>query len=130
MFTLEKIAAIHATVKSGADFPRYMQELKAIGMSHYDAFVSDGHTDYFAVDGEKLTSSAKYGELSIADSADKDRFEERLKLHQQGGTDYITFCRDCADTGVEKWRVDMNAMVCTYFDKAGNVVLEERIPTK
>lgn len=129
MFTLDQIQRIHSKVKSGADFPNYVQELKAIGMSHYDAFVEDGHTEYYGTDGQTLTSPAKYERLTVADNADKNLFEERLKLHQKGGTDYPTFCRDCAGTGVEKWRVDINTMKCTYYDTTGNVMWEEVIPT-
>ncbi|MGV3460192.1 MAG: DUF1398 domain-containing protein [Flavobacterium sp.] len=128
MFTLNQIQEIHSKVKSGADFPNYVQELEAIGMSHYNAFVEDGHTEYYGTGGQTLTSPAKYERLTIADTADKDRFEEQLKLHQQGGTDYPAFCRDCAETGVEKWCVDMNKMTCTYYDKAGNALLTEPIP--
>lgn len=128
MFTLDQIQEIHSKVKSGADFPQYVQDLKAIEMSHYDAFVEDGHTEYYGIGGQQLKSPAKYEILTIAETADKNRFEERLKLHQQGGTDYPTFCRDCAATGVEKWRVDINAMACTYRNKAGNLMWEEKIP--
>jgi uncharacterized protein YbcV (DUF1398 family) len=129
MFSLDQISSIHSKVKSGADFPNYVQELKAIGMSHYDAFVTDGHIDYTGFDGQSLISPPKYDELVIAAIPNKGNFQERLKLHQKGGTDYPTFCRDCADAGIEKWRVDINEMTCTYYDKAGNVMLEELIPS-
>lgn len=128
MFTVDQIAAIHSKVKSGADFPQYVQELKAIGLNHYDAFVEDGHTEYHGTNGQTLPSPAKYEKLCVAETANKNYFEERLKLHQNGGTDYPTFCHDCAEAGVEKWRVDMNAMTCTYYDKAENLVLDEKIP--
>jgi len=26
----------------------------------------------------------------------------------------------CTETGIEKWRVDLEKMTCTYFDKSGN----------
>lgn len=128
MFTLQQISTIHSKVKSGADFPNYVQELKTIGMSYYDAFVADGHTDYFDTDHRKLASPPKYNALHVADVADRICFKKKLKRHQQGDTDYPTFCRDAADNGVEKWRVDINAMTCTYYDKAGNILLEEIIP--
>jgi len=51
-----------------------------------------------------------------------------LKAHQQGKTDYSTFCSDCAKSGVEKWAVSMEEMTCSYFDKAGNKLLVEVIP--
>jgi hypothetical protein len=35
MFTVEQIRAAHNKVKSGADFPAYIQEIKALGVSQY-----------------------------------------------------------------------------------------------
>ena len=49
-------------------------------------------------------------------------------IEQQGNTDSLTFCKDAAETGVEKWTVDMEEMTRTYYDKSGNVMLTENIP--
>jgi hypothetical protein len=51
-----------------------------------------------------------------------------LKKHQQGQTDYSTFCNDCAKSGIDKWVICMDKMTCTYYDKAGNEILIEDIP--
>lgn len=40
MFTVEQINAIHSKVKTGADFPQYVQDLKALGMEYYDNYVA------------------------------------------------------------------------------------------
>ncbi len=45
MFILDQIEAAHSKVKSGADFPEYIKELKQFGVTSYETFVSDGHTD-------------------------------------------------------------------------------------
>ncbi|MCU0417934.1 MAG: DUF1398 domain-containing protein [Cytophagaceae bacterium] len=34
----------------------------------------------------------------------------------------------CAATGIEKWEICMDKMSCTYYDKAGNELLVEKIP--
>lgn len=47
---------------------------------------------------------------------------------QQGKTDYLTFIKMCAETGIEKWKIRMDKMTCTYYDKAGREILEEKIP--
>ena len=39
MFTAEQIKAAHSKVKSGADFPGYIKEIKALGVTHYEAYV-------------------------------------------------------------------------------------------
>lgn len=128
MFTLEAIKAAHAKVKSGADFPKYIQELKALGVKNYTCYVSDGHVSYESVDSETIQSSAKYSELTIAQQTNADQFIQRLKLHQHGDTDYPTFCKDCAEAGIEKWVVDLPAMTCIYYDTTSRNILNENIP--
>lgn len=129
MFTIDQVKAAHSKVKSGADFPAYIAELKALGVVLYETYVTDGHTDYKGGNGHKASSPAKYDVLMIAETADADRFKKELKEHQQGMSDYPTFCNQSANNGVEKWEVDIPAMTCTYFDKAGNTLLVETIPS-
>ena len=43
MFTAEQIKAAHGKVKSGADFPSYIKEIKGLGVTHYEAYITDGH---------------------------------------------------------------------------------------
>ena len=129
MFTIDQINEAHAKVKSGADFPNYIQDLISLGVTSFETFVTNGHTVYFGKDGVKIQSEAKYAVLKLADESDKEQFLEDLKAHQQGKTSYQTFCLDCAWSGVEKWVVDMSKMTCVYFDKAGNEMLAEAIPT-
>jgi uncharacterized protein YbcV (DUF1398 family) len=128
MFTINQINSAHSKVKSGADFPNYIQELIALGVKSYDSFVADGHTDYFGLDNFKVSSSAKYELLDITETTSKNQFISDLKAHQNGQTDYLTFCNDCAKSGVFKWTVNMTEMICTYFDSNGNELLVEKIP--
>ncbi len=128
MFTLEAIKAAHAKVRSGADFPAYIQDLKALGVLAYTTYVADGHTDYTGTNEYTVTSDAKYAALAVADVSNIAKFTADLKAHQQGATNYPTFCNDCAKWGVEKWIVRMDTMTCTYYDKAGNELLQEAIP--
>jgi uncharacterized protein YbcV (DUF1398 family) len=128
MFTLEQIKSAHAKVQSGADFPNYVQELKQLGVTHYEAYVSDGHTAYFGKNNYKIKALAKYDSLTVAENSNIDQFKTDLKSHQQGQTDYMTFCNDCAKSGVEKWLVCMEKMTCTYYAKDGKAMLTEAIP--
>lgn len=127
-FSIEQIAAAHATVKSGADFPRYIRDIRRLGVIKFETWVIDSHTAYFGEKDFTVQSEAMYSPLFIADTAQKGPFEQYLKLHQQGATDYLTFCKHCAETGVKKWIVDLDKLTCTYFDKEDNEVLMEHIP--
>ena len=129
MFQLKDIKEAHSKVKSGSDFPSYVQDLIKLGVNKYDTYVSDGHSLFFGDNDYRLQSEPKYAALEVANRSDQERFTHYLKIHQQGQTDYPTFCRHSAETGVEKWTVDMREMTCTYYDKADRKIFEESIPT-
>ncbi|MBK7172303.1 MAG: DUF1398 domain-containing protein [Bacteroidales bacterium] len=128
MFTIDDIKAAHSNVKSGADFPAYIQDIKKLGVTHYEAYVTDGHTDYFGANEYKTSSVARYDSLKIETSPGIEQFKADLLAHQQGKTDYMTFCSDCAKSGIEKWVVSLDKMICTYYDLAGKELLAEPIP--
>jgi uncharacterized protein YbcV (DUF1398 family) len=128
MFTVEQIKAAHSKVKSGADFPAYIQEIKALHVTAFETWVKDSHTGYFGANDHRASSKPMYEDMDIAHVADKTKFRHYLKIHQQGETDYLTFCKHCAETGIEKWFVCLDKMTCTYYDKAGNEILVEQIP--
>ena len=128
MFTLQQIKTAHSKVKSGADFPSYIKEIEALGVTNYETFVADGHTDYFGGDGYKITSAPKYDIIDIAEESNIEQFQSDLKFHQLGNTDYPTFCIDAGKSGVEKWAVSMEKKTCIYYNKAGNELLVEQIP--
>ncbi|PXW16187.1 MULTISPECIES: DUF1398 family protein [Chryseobacterium] len=127
-FTIENIKAEHQKVKSGADFPQYIQAIKALGVSHYKTYVSDGNTRYFNNENQSVQTGSKYDELPISKTLNLENFKTRLKLHQQGGTDYMTFCKDCAENGINGWTMDLNEMTCNYFDQNESFVLTEQVP--
>jgi uncharacterized protein YbcV (DUF1398 family) len=128
MFTVEQIKMAHSKVKSGADFPSYIKEIKGLGVTHYEAYVADGHIDYHGANNYTANVPEKYDPLLIAETSKGEEFKKELVAHQQGKTDFLTFIKMCATYGIEKWAICMDKMTCTYFDKAGNEVLIEQIP--
>ncbi|MFA9193469.1 DUF1398 family protein [Flavobacterium sp. FBOR7N2.3] len=128
MFTIDQIKAAHEKVKSGADFPNYIKDLIELGVLGYDAFVNDGHVEYFGENNFRASENKTYDSLNIAASANKERFIEFLVMHQDGQTDYMTFCNHAAQCGIAKWRVDIIEMTCTYYDSTENPILIEKIP--
>ena len=128
MFTISQLKAAHAKVKSGADFPRYIQEIKEFGVMQYTTFVADGHTIFQGADGQEAVGEPKYAPLKVAGGAATEAFQRELKAHQQGKSDYLTFCRQSAAAGVHLWRVDLVDLTCTYLDTQGREMLVEQIP--
>ncbi|MFL9836484.1 DUF1398 family protein [Flavobacterium sp. ST-75] len=128
MFTIDQIEEAHSNVKSGADFPQYIQDLIKLGVIRYNTYVKDGHTVYWGCDNYRVQSNPKYDNLEVADSGHPIDFIHHLNTHQAGETDYKTFCQHAAQDGVDKWVIDMVAMTCIYYDKGGHKLHEEEIP--
>ena len=128
MFTIEQIQTAFNKVKSGEDFPQFVQDLKTIGVSHYDNFVSDGRTLYYGINNFVLNGKSKYSKIRVNDKSSPDKLKHAISIHQAGHTDYPTFCLQAAEAGVEKWTTHMIEMTVTYHDKHGNILTIEAIP--
>ena len=129
MFTLDQIHQASAKVKSGADFPRFVIDLKSLGITHYENFVIDGHTKYYGWNNFSVEDKAKYEPFNVSDESSAVNLKHAITIHQQGQTDYLTFCRQAAEAGVEKWTTHMIEMTVTYFDKQEKILVSEPIPS-
>ena len=128
MFTIEQIKSAQARVKSGADFPDYIKALRLLGVRSYETQLADGFNTYVGPNDISLKSESGLAPKIIADQCNKPQFQTDLKAHQQGKSDYPTFCNQCAGSGIAKWVVSLENMTCTYYDKKGNEILKEEIP--
>jgi len=127
MFTIQKLKEAHSRVKTGVDFPRYIQEIKKLGLIQYEFFVKNGAIAYYGAN-HQLTANPIYDELAIATTSSPKALQHTISIHQQGQTDFLTFCDQAAKAGVEKWVIDTEKMLCTYYDLTGNEMVTEPIP--
>lgn len=132
-FSEEEIAKIRAKVKSGADFPREIQEFKEIGIISYDFLVESGECIYFGEENYSLKTPSEYKnfpyeKLKTSLVASKEKLQNSLIIHQKGKTDFPTFCVQAALSGVKKWKIDLKEMACIYFDSNKKEILRENIP--
>ena len=128
MFTIQQIHTAAQKVKSGSDFPQFIQDLKVIGVCSYDQFVLDGHTHYYGSD-YLVADKAKYPVLEVADHSSEVMLKNAITIHQQGLTDYYTFCLEAAKAGVEKWQTNIVDMTVSNINRQGDIILIEPIPT-
>lgn len=127
MFSLKQIQQAHSKVLTWADFPQYIQDLISLGVRSYSIFVVDGHANYEWDNNYSLTSVAEYEDIIINTSTNKEQFLHRLQEHQQGKTNYHTFCKDAGASGITKWIVNLNNMECSYLGNDNNIVFVEKI---
>ncbi len=122
MFTEQQVKEAHAKVKTGADYPSYVQELKKLGVVKYDFIVKNGANVFF---GEGNFSVKKQ---KVAMNSSSNKLSHTIAIHQQGKTDFPTFCVQAAEAGVEKWTSDLKKMAVIYYDCKGKELLAEPIP--
>ena len=127
MFTLEQINYLHSRLGKMATLLEYVQALKSLGVRKYDSYLFDGHSEYFGNSGEQVDSQAAHEELAIAETSNRESFLEHLRLHEQGQTGYLEMSRGLAESGIEKWTVDVRGKTMTYYNRAGNEMLMEDI---
>lgn len=129
MFSTEEIKSAEAKIKSGADFPQFIKEIKALGVVRNDVYVSTGLSIYFGSDDYSVQASPEeYPQFTINDESSVEKLSHALRIHQNGETDYFTFCKQAADAGVEKWVIDIQKMTCTYLDMEQKELVKELIP--
>jgi len=128
MITEQRLKAAHINVKTGADFPKYIHEIKRLGLMRYEYIVMDGIAIYFDEHGQRIVSEPMYEPLAIANQSSIPRLRLAIVLHQLGQTDFMAFCRHAAEAGVENWVIDTQKMLCIYYDLAGNKMIAEPIP--
>ncbi|WP_316803466.1 DUF1398 domain-containing protein [Pedobacter nototheniae] len=129
MFTIEEIKAAESKIKTGADFPNFIKEIKKLGVKRNDVYVSNGLSIYFGdEDHNEQTSPENYPDLIINDESSPEKLQHALSIHQKGETDYFTFCKQAADAGVEKWIIETADLSVVYLNSEGNELIKENIP--
>ena len=64
-------------------FP-HIQEIKSLGVTHYEAYLTDGQTDYHSDSHHTVTVPAKYEPITTADLQTEKILKVHLLAHQQG----------------------------------------------
>ena len=127
MFTLDQITEIHDRLGSKNTLSPYLRALNDIGVTTYDSFVTDGHSEYFDAAGRALVGPASHERFAIAESCDRERFLAYLTKMEQTNVGYVEMSKAFAEHGVEKWTFDTERLTLTYLDRAGNVLLSENV---
>jgi uncharacterized protein YbcV (DUF1398 family) len=127
MFTLGQIHEIHDRLGKAETLAQYLQALQAIGVEKCDSFVTDGHSEYFGKNDQKVVSPPAHETLTVAQTSNREKLMEHLDRLLQQKTGYLEMSKGLAESGVEKWTFDTNNMTITYCDKAGNEMFAEAI---
>jgi uncharacterized protein YbcV (DUF1398 family) len=127
MFTLEQITDIHDRLGNSDTLGAYLRALRDIGVETYQSYLTDGHSEYFGVDGQQLLGPAFHESFAIAETCDKEQFLRYMQRVEQEGIGYVEMSKALAGNGVEKWTFDTEKLTITYLDKAGNVLLSEKV---
>ncbi|AGM98630.1 DUF1398 domain-containing protein [Streptococcus iniae] len=126
MFTKDAIITAQEAF-GGKNFPQLVKAFIQMGVVSNRLSILDGQASYQAKDGQTISLPTVKVEV-VADQIDRQAFLKNLKRHQAGDSDFLAFCKDCAQAGVANWQVDLVGKTCCYFSKDGRQIYEEAIP--
>ncbi|MGJ9422901.1 DUF1398 family protein [Aeromicrobium sp. CF3.5] len=127
MVSLQQIDDVHARLGTAELLVDYVRALAALGVTHYDSFVIDGHTEYRTVEGTDLVGPPHHDRFEIAESADPEAFHAVMAQVELGALDYTQMSSALARCGVERWSVDTAALTMAYCDTTGGNLLIEQL---
>ncbi|WP_420715074.1 DUF1398 family protein [Corallococcus sp. bb12-1] len=124
-FTLEDIDRAHEGVTQET-VRKYLADLHGLGVFTYTTYISDGHSEYFDIRGNKLSSAPVHEAYAVSDGADREAMRRALDAHGRREMDYFTFVRQLAAAGVCTWVMNPVGMTCSYHSKSGELLRSTR----
>ncbi|EOB7930488.1 DUF1398 domain-containing protein [Staphylococcus aureus] len=126
-FTLSAIQQAHQQF-TDVDFPKLFKAFKDMGMTYNIVNIQDGTATYVHQSEDDIVTSSVKSNHPVAQKSNKTIVQDVLTRHQQGQTDFETFCDEMAEAGIYKWHIDIQAGTCTYIDLQDQAVISELIP--
>ena len=126
-FKLSAIQQAHQQF-TGVDFPKLFKAFKDMGMTYNIVNIQDGTATYVHQSEDNIVTSSVKSNHPVAPSSNQSIVQDVLTRHQQGQTDFETFCDEMAQAGIYKWHIDIQAGTCTYIDLQEQAIISELIP--
>lgn len=126
-FKLSAIQQAHQQF-TGVDFPKLFKAFKDMGMTYNIVNIQDGTATYVHQSEDDIVTSSVKSNHPVAPSSNQSIVQDVLTRHQQGQTDFETFCGEMAQAGIYKWHIDIQAGTCTYIDLQEQAIISELIP--
>lgn len=126
-FKLSAIQQAHQQF-TGVDFPKLFKAFKDMGMTYNIVNIQDGTATYVHQSEDDIVTSSVKSNHPVAPSSNQSIVQDVLTRHQQGQTDFETFCDEMAQAGIYKWHIDIQAGTCTYIDLQEQAIISELIP--
>lgn len=126
-FKLSAIQQAHQQF-TGVDFPKLFMAFKDMGMTYNIVNIQDGTATYVHQSEDDIVTSSVKSNHPVAPSSNQSIVQDVLTRHQQGQTDFETFCDEMAQAGIYKWHIDIQAGTCTYIDLQEQAIISELIP--
>ncbi|EFB45439.1 hypothetical protein SARG_00484 [Staphylococcus aureus subsp. aureus C101] len=126
-FKLSAIQQAHQQF-TGVDFPKLFKAFKDMGMTYNIVNIQDGTATYVHQSEDDIVTSSVKSNHPVVPSSNQSIVQDVLTRHQQGQTDFETFCDEMAQAGIYKWHIDIQAGTCTYIDLQEQAIISELIP--
>ncbi|AFJ47199.1 DUF1398 domain-containing protein [Shimwellia blattae] len=114
-------------VRSNADFPSFITELRRNDISYYIYFVATGNVKIVTTSDTYMSVKTHRGLIKINQAACSRLVRIVSRRHFSGKTTYDQYCKELAKAGVFKWVVDVNEQMRHYWSKDNQLLHSEQI---
>ncbi len=113
---------------TGVEFPILVAAFAELGITQVTINIHTGETTYQHRDGMHLQTPSLKATTPVASTASQVGLTTSLQIHQQGKSDFPTFCEEIAAAGIAYWIIDVSALTCDYYSLIDALILSETIP--
>lgn len=114
-------------IQANGNFGVLVESYLEYGIVRFQTCAATAKSIYFDAEGNRVYDendifNFEIGQLNV------EQFKADLLDHQQGLTDFPTWLKLTAGSGIGYWIVDLEAKQCVYYDLDNNPVHTELIP--
>lgn len=127
MFTQEMIFHLRSKVHTYFDLPRLVQQLKRIGITSYETFVTDFTTCYKGNTANEVVVPGT-SSYTISNDTDTHILRDALFAYKQNLISGKDFYDSLARAGVHSFVVDTVNLYIEYYDKKHELLVHTTLP--
>jgi len=114
-----------AAISSIGDLMKYVEALKAKGLTRCDFIVENGRTKLYGMAGYSGLNDGTYDAVQVAQATSVSKLKMAFMNFRAGQNNFREFRRRLAEAGVSNWVMNLKEKTCVFYDYFGIRMLDD-----
>ena len=115
-----------AAISSVSDLMKYVEGLKAKGLTRCDFIVENGRTMLYGMSGYTGLNDGSYDDaVQVAQATSVSKLKMAFMNFRTGQNNFREFRRRLAEAGVRNWVMNLKEKTCVFYDYFGIRMLDD-----